>query len=83
MFIKKNENVQHRKKIHSWVSSRDLCWENKIDKRKRSMERSTEKMMNNRGQIIQLLPPMGSLSKDHSDGIGSEKTNIWEMVTIF
>ena len=38
--------------------------------------------MSNRGQIIQLLPPMGSLSKDHSDGIGSEKTNIWEMVTI-
>ena len=39
--------------------------------------------MNNRGQIIQLSPPMGSRRKDDSNGIGNEKTNIWEMVTIF
>ena len=32
------ENLQLSKKILSWVSSHDLCWENKIDKRKRSIE---------------------------------------------
>ena len=41
MFIKKtareHENVQLSKKIPSWVSSYDPYWENKIDKRTRSI----------------------------------------------
>ena len=32
-----HENVRHWKKILSWLSSHDLYWEKKIDKRKRSI----------------------------------------------